>query len=191
MPETMQILYGTDLFPRDRVAAVTVGSFDGVHRGHQALLYALRREADRLGGVAVVVSFDPHPRIALGRGEGLTLLTEEEEKAALLAEYGVDYLVVMRFDEAFARMRGADFVSSILIEKIGAKSLIAGYNHHFGSDRMAVADLRLEGLEVVRIERCEVEGRKVSSSEIRRLLAEGNMAEAETLLGHTLNRWKR
>lgn len=191
MLNAMQILDGTEAFPRDRVAAVTVGSFDGVHRGHQALLRALREEADRLGGVAVVVSFDPHPRVALGRGEGLNLLTDTEEKAALLAAYGVDYLVVMHFDEAFSRMSGATFVSSILMEQIGAKSLIVGYNHRFGHDRITANELHIEGLEIVCVERCEVEGRKVSSSEIRRLLAEGNNTAAERLLGHTINRLKQ
>lgn len=191
MHKTMQILDGTATFPRDRVAAVTVGSFDGVHRGHQALLRALREEADRLGGVAVVVTFDPHPRVALGGGEGLHLLTDTEEKAALLAAYGVDYLVVMHFDEAFSRMSGATFVSSILMEQIGAKSLIVGYNHRFGHDRITANELYIEGLKIVCVKRCEVEGCKVSSSEIRRLLAEGNNTAAENLLGHTINRLKQ
>ena len=139
----------------------------------------------------MVVSFDPHPRVALGRGEGLNLLTDTEEKAALLAAYGVDYLVVMHFDEAFSRMSGATFVSSILMEQIGAKSLIVGYNHRFGHDRINANELHIEGLEIVCVERCEVEGRKVSSSEIRRLLAEGNNTAAERLLGHTINRLKQ
>lgn len=182
----MQIIHGIPDNAFEQPAAVTVGSFDGVHRGHQALLAALRAEADRLGGVAVVVTFDPHPRIALGRAEGLMLLTEEEEKRALLARYGVDYLVVLPFDEAFAAQSGEKFVSSILVELLHAKSLIAGYNHRFGHDRMTATDLRIEGLQVLRVEKCEVEGQKVSSSEIRRLIARGEYTTAKKLLGHTI-----
>ncbi|MDO4757998.1 MAG: FAD synthase [Rikenellaceae bacterium] len=179
----MQIIRDITLFPQQS-SVVTVGSFDGVHRGHQALLRALVAEAKEQGSLAVVVSFETHPRIALGRGEGLHLLTSLEQKAALLDQFGVDCLVLLPFNEAFSKMSGEEFVTSILVEQLHANTLIAGYNHRFGHDRIEAATLRYEGLRVVRIEREEVEGAKVSSSEIRRLLAEGRTAEAEKLLGH-------
>lgn len=182
----MEIIHGIPTTPFLRPAAVTVGSFDGVHLGHQALLQALREEADRMDGVAVVVTFDPHPRIALGRAEGLILLTDEQEKGELLARYGVDYLVIIPFDRAFADQSGAEFATKILVEKIGAKSLIAGYNHCFGHDRMAASELAIEGLRVVHVEKYEVEGGHVSSSEIRRLIEAQKCSEAEKLLGHTI-----
>lgn len=186
----MQLIHGARIPDLQRPTVVTVGSFDGVHRGHQALLQAAREEADRIGGVVVVVTFEPHPRIALGRGEGLMLLTELEEKSQWLAHYGVDYLVVLPFDREFAAQSGAEFACSILVEQLGAKVLIAGYNHRFGCDRMSASELRIEGLEVRRVEKCAVEGVDVSSSAIRERIVAGNIAEAEQLLGHTLNRFK-
>lgn len=186
----MQLIHGARIPDLERPTVVTVGSFDGVHRGHQALLQAAREEADRIGGAVVVVTFEPHPRIALGRGEGLMLLTELEEKSQWLAHYGVDYLVVLPFDRAFAAQSGAEFAYSILVEQLGAKVLIAGYNHRFGCDRMSASELRIEGLEVRRVEKCVVEGVDVSSSAIRERILAGQVAEAEQLLGHTLNRFK-
>lgn len=182
----MEIIHGIPTTPFLCPAAVTVGSFDGVHLGHQALLQALREEADRMDGVAVVVTFDPHPRIALGRADRLILLTDEQEKGELLARYGVDYLVIIPFDRAFADQSGAEFATKILVEKIGANSLIAGYNHRFGHDRMAAQELTIEGLHVVHVEKCEAEGGHVSSSEIRRLIEAQKFSEAEKLLGHTI-----
>lgn len=182
----MQLIYGTDIPDFGQPTVVTVGSFDGVHRGHQALLEAAREEAARIGGKVVVVSFEPHPRIALGKAEGLLLLTELEEKIELLAGYGVDCLVILPFDLDFAKQSGIDFVNSILIDRIGAKSLIAGYNHRFGHDHVMASELTIEGLKVVRVERCEVEGEQVSSSAIRRLIADKNYTVAERLLGHPL-----
>lgn len=187
----MQIIHDTTILPIDVPTVVTVGSFDGVHRGHQALLAAARKEADRLCGATVVVSFEPHPRIALGRGEDFMLLTDMEEKASLLARYGVDYLLILRFNQPLAQMSGVDFATSVLIEKIGAKTLIAGYNHRFGHDHISAGDLHIDGLQIVHVDRCEVDGHRVSSSEIRRLIAAGNHTLAEQLLGHTINRLNR
>lgn len=186
MPNAMQLIHGAHIPNLTQPTVVTVGSFDGVHRGHQALLAAARKEADRIAGKVVVVSFEPHPRIALGKDDGLLLLTELEEKAELLSRYGVDYLVVLPFDQSFAQQSGSEFATSILMEEIGAKSLIAGYNHRFGHDRILASELRIEGLNVVRVARCEVEGEQVSSSAIRRLIAEKDYTSAERLLGHTL-----
>ena len=182
----MQLIHGAHIPDLKEPTVVTVGSFDGVHRGHQALLATAQMEADRIGGKVVVVSFEPHPRIALGKAEGLLLLTELEEKAELLSRYGVDYLVVLPFDRTFARQSGREFVTSILMEQLGAKSLIAGYNHRFGHDHILASELTVEGLKVVRVERCEVEGEQVSSSAIRRLIAEKDYTAAERLLGHPL-----
>lgn len=179
----MQIIRDITHFPPcDSV--VTVGSFDGVHRGHQALLRCVVEEADRAGSAAVVVSFENHPRIALGHNKELHLLTSLEQKASLLEQFGVDYLVLLRFDEALSRLSGEEFVATILVDKLHAKTLVAGYNHRFGHDHREAATLHFEGLRVVRVEREEVDGAKVSSSEIRRLLAEGRTMEAEKLLGH-------
>ena len=183
----IRIFHGFDSLPTFRHAVVTVGSYDGVHLGHRALIDQLNNEAHTRGGESIVLTFDPHPRITLHRAEGLVLLTTLEEKAELLSRAGVDNLIVIPFDERFSSLTGVEFVRRYLIERLGAECLVAGYNHRFGHDRLDCRDLRIEGLKVVRVEACNVGGEKVSSTVIRNLLAEGNTAKAEQLLGHPLN----
>lgn len=182
----MQLLYNPDTLPDDRPAVATVGSFDGVHRGHRALVERLVAEAHRLAGVSVVVTFEPHPRLALGRGEGMLLLTDTDEKAELLGALGVDYLVVLPFDQRFAALTGERFVREYLQRRFGAAVLVAGYNHRFGHDRIAAAEFASEGLRIVQVGPCELAGRAVSSTAVRRLLEAGRSAEAEQLLGHPI-----
>lgn len=181
----MRIYHGIEALPRFRHAVVTVGSFDGVHRGHQAMVARLVEEARRLGGESVVVTFDPHPRVALGRAEGMRLLTTPEEKARLLERMGVDNLVVLPFDRAFSALSGEEFARRYLVDAFGAEVLVAGYDHRFGHDRMHGEQLeRLGLLRVVTVGEELAEGRHVSSTAVRRLLDEGRTREAEELLGH-------
>ncbi len=182
----IRIFHGFDALPEFRHAAVTVGSYDGVHRGHLTLIKKLNEEAKKLGGESIVLTFDPHPRITLHRAEGLVILTDLEQKAALLEASGVDNLIVIPFDERFSVLSGEEFVSQYLIGKLGAECLVAGYNHRFGHDRLDCRDLHIEGLKVVRVEACVIDGVKVSSTVIRNLVAEGRVKEAEELLGHPL-----
>ena len=167
--------------------AVTVGSFDGVHLGHRALLDRLVAEARAGGGESVVVTFDPHPRVALGRAEGLRLLTPTDRKIALLTDAGVDAVVVVPFDRTFSALSGVEFVRDCLVARLGARTLVVGYNHRFGHDKIAADTLRIPGLRIVRVDECRVTGLHVSSTVIRRLLDEGRIAEAEYLLGHRLD----
>lgn len=187
----MRIFHGFDSLPRFIHPAVTVGSYDGVHLGHQALIRTLKEEALRNGGESIVVTFEPHPRIALGRAEGMRLLTSLDEKAELLARAGVDNLVVIPFDREFARLTGEEFMQEFLIRRLGIETLVAGYNHRFGHDRRSCEDLKDRGVRIVRVEACDVDGQKVSSTVIRRLWDEGRIEEAERLLGHPLKSMKQ
>lgn len=182
----MNVYFGFDALPRFRHAVATIGSFDGVHLGHQALLETLTREAAARGGESIVLTFEPHPRITLGRAEGLVLLTTFEEKTALLEAAGVDNVVVIPFDESFSRLSCNDFVRDYLQARLHVEALIVGYNHHFGHDRADFTTLEVEGLEVKKVDERRVTGEHVSSTIIRRLLANGETAEAERLLGHPL-----
>ena len=110
----MRLFHGFEALPAFRTPAVTVGSYDGVHLGHRALVKRLVAEARAGEGESIVVTFEPHPRIALGRAEGLRLLTTLDEKAALLEAAGVDNLVVIPFDRAFAALSGAEFTTTKL-----------------------------------------------------------------------------
>ena len=183
----MRVFHGFEELPHFRHPAVTVGSYDGVHRGHRVLIERLVAEARAAGGESIVMTFEPHPRIALGRAEGLRLLTTLDEKVALLAELGVDNLIVIPFDRAFSALTGREFVDRYLIGRLGAETLVAGFNHRFGHDGLACDDPQVsERLRVVRVGPCTVDGVRVSSTAIRRLLAAGECAAAEHLLGHPL-----
>ncbi len=182
----MQVYRGFDALPPFRHPAVTIGSFDGVHRGHRALVERLVAEARLLGGESLVLTFEPHPRITLGRAEGLQLLTTLDEKAALLEALGVDALIVIPFDQTFSALSGADFVERILLGKLGAETLVAGFNHRFGHDRCDCESAVAGRMKIVRVAACEVDGQRVSSTLIRKLLAAGNRIEAERLAGHPL-----
>lgn len=182
----MRLFRGFDSLPHFTRPAVTVGSYDGVHLGHRALVERLVAEARARGGESIVLTFDPHPRITLGRAEGLRLLSTLEEKAARLEELGVDNLIVIPFDRAFSALSGREFVERYLVGRLGAELLVAGYNHRFGHDRMPCDALPPDLLEVVRVGACEVDGCRVSSTVIRRLLDEGKRAQAERLLGHPI-----
>lgn len=188
----MQILHGFNSLPTIATPVVTIGSFDGVHVGHRALLRQVIDEARRVGGKSVVVTFSPHPREVIpGRADNFLLLTPLARKAELLEELGIDYLLVVEFTMAFAALTSEEFVRDYLREKLAMHTLVVGYNHRFGHDR-DVADDHFErlgeryGFEVVRASAYQHEGGKVSSSVIRNLLVEGRVQEAETLLGHKL-----
>ncbi len=182
----MRVFHGFSALPAFRRAVATVGSFDGVHLGHRALLDRLTAEAQAAGGESVVLTFEPHPRIALGYAEGLHLLTPLDEKIRLLAQSGVDHSIVIPFDRAFSALSGREFIERYICGAVGAETLIVGYNHRFGHDRIGAAEIEAQGLvRVVRVAECRIDGRHVSSTTIRQLLTEGRVAEAERLLGHS------
>ena len=183
----MRVFHGFDKLPHFVRPAVTVGSYDGVHLGHRALIERLIAEARATGGESIVMTFEPHPRITLGRGGGLRLLTTLDEKIALLEQLGVDNVIVIPFDRTFSALSGTEFIDRYILGQLGAQTLVAGYNHRFGHDRIDCDRLASTGkLKVVKVGQCDVDGRHVSSTAIRRLLENGNIAEAERLLGHPL-----
>ena len=183
----MRVFHGFDSLPHFIRPVVTVGSYDGVHLGHRALIDRLVAEARTSGGESIVLTFEPHPRITLGRAEGLLLLTTLDEKVRLLETLGVDNVIVIPFDRTFSALSGEEFVREYLLRRLGARTLVVGYDHRFGHDRIGRDAIAGLGLRVVRVDECEVGGEHVSSPVIRRLIAEGRLAEAERLLGHPVS----
>ena len=120
----MQIINGFDNLPKIMHAVATLGSYDGVHSGHQVLINQVIARAKARGGKSVVLTFEPHPRITLGKAEGLKLLSTIEEKALLLERLGVDYMLIIPFDLEFSRLSHQEFIESYLIEKLGIEELI-------------------------------------------------------------------
>ena len=183
----MRVFHGFDALPHFVRPAVTVGSYDGVHLGHRALIGRLIAEARANGGESIVLTFEPHPRITLGKAEGLRLLTTLDEKICLLERLGIDNLVIIPFDRAFSRLAPDEFVRDCLVGHTGAETLVVGFNHRFGHNKQGSYDYLDShgfGLRVIEVSECDVDAEKVSSTVIRRLVEKGEMARAAHLLSH-------
>ncbi len=174
----MEVHYGFDSFPADVRSVVSVGSFDGVHRGHRLLIERLTEEAARQKAQSVVVTFDPHPRQVL-RGEN-RLLTTLPEKLCLLGQTAVDHVVVVHFTRAFSQLTSDEFLNRYLIDKLHAVAVLSGDEHHFGHNREGnpalLAERQIKSLQVDRYE-------NISSTAVRAAVEAGDMEEAARLLG--------
>jgi riboflavin kinase / FMN adenylyltransferase len=170
---------------------VTLGIFDGVHRGHAMLLDSLKKRAKELGGESVVVTFSPHPRLVVGNSpEPLLFLTSVGEKITLLERSGIENLVILSFTEAMSRMTACEFIEKVLHAKLGMRYLMVGFNHRFGAsgsgdfdDIQRCAD-RL-GFGVEQVGSLEGASGAISSTAIRKLIAEGNVEAANNSLGYS------
>lgn len=185
----MELIRGLhNLRPGHRPSAVTVGNFDGVHRGHQAVIEQLRRRARRLALPAALVCFEPTPREFFAPDAAPARLTRLREKLELLAETGLDRVLVLRFDARLAALAPEDFVRQVLVEGLGARHVLVGRDFRFGHERRGDLDLLSElgaryGFSVKAAPTHRQAGARVSSSRIRAALAAGNLAEAACLLG--------
>lgn len=170
---------------------VTIGTFDGVHRGHRYLLGRLTEKAHECGGQSVVITFDPHPRMVVEKERGeIFFLSTLTEKIKLLEAAGIDHLVIINFTPGFSRLKACDFVNDILIKKIGTKHLVIGHDHRFGSGGEGNADTIQEcagraGIEILQVPGLDIDGRIVSSSLIRGFLLSGEPEKADLMLGYT------
>ncbi|MEF2070254.1 bifunctional riboflavin kinase/FAD synthetase [Consotaella aegiceratis] len=175
-----------------RGGVVAVGNFDGVHRGHRAVLDAAREKASELGVPVVCLTFEPHPRTVFAPDQPVIRLTPAAMKARLLAALGFDAVVEQPFDEAFASLTAEAFVDRVLVEALGARHVVIGFDFHFGARRSGTPDFLIErgaakGFGVTRIDAFFDEGgATISSSRVRDRLAAGEVAEAAGLLGY---RW--
>lgn len=180
--------YGLDTIQRRDDSVITVGTFDGVHKGHQALLDYVLERARRAGGQSVVLSFDPHPREVLS-GKPMPLLTTIEERAALLEDYGLDRFVVLPFTRDFSRLSPRAYVEKILVLGIGVREIVVGHDHSFGRGGEGNSALLQElgeewGFSVDIIPAQLAERTVISSTRIREcLLNEGAVRQAAGLLG--------
>jgi riboflavin kinase/FMN adenylyltransferase len=184
----MDVFHGLEAFPAHRTPVVlAVGTFDGVHRGHQALLAHARERARILGGQCAVLTFDPHPATVLTPESAPSLLTTIDERLELFAQVGVDLAVVARFDEGTRRMSAEAWVNA-LTACIRMAEVVCGPSYAFGHDRRGNPDLlrrlgtRL-GFQVWVVDPVEADGERVSSSRIRRALLAGQVLDAARLLG--------
>ncbi len=169
---------------------LTTGTFDGVHLGHLKIIRRLGEIASSIeGGESVVLTFHPHPRMILyPDDDSLRLLSTLDEKINLLAEAGVQHLIIHPFTKAFSRLSSLDFVRNVIVNQIGTKKLVIGYNHHFGRNREGSFEHLREfgpvyGFDVEEIAARDVEQVEVSSTKIRKALQEGDVDTAKAYLG--------
>ncbi len=168
--------------------AVALGVFDGVHRGHQRILEALAEEARNLGGVAVVLTFEPHPDAVVRPERAPAVLTPLPEKAALMDQRGVQWLLALSFDRALAAMPAERFATEVLARQVKASVVLVGFNFRFGNAGRGDAAVleacgRERGYRVRVIPPIEVAGEVVSSTGVREALAAGRLERVERLLG--------
>ncbi|QDO93342.1 bifunctional riboflavin kinase/FAD synthetase [Formosa sediminum] len=168
---------------------VTIGTFDGVHLGHQKILKRLVNTAQDTQLKSVVLTFFPHPRMVLQNDANIKLINTIEERSNILEKTGLDYLCIQKFTKEFSRLPAEDFVKKILLEQLQAKRVIIGYDHHFGRNRSAnIDDLRRFGelydFEVEEISAEDVNEVAVSSTKIRKALKDGDIEKANRYLGY-------
>jgi riboflavin kinase/FMN adenylyltransferase len=185
----MDLVAGIDSLPLDiGPTAVTIGFFDGVHRGHQAVIQRTIEAARADGSTPVAVTFDRHPREVLTPGQEPRLLTTMDRKAELIAELGIEAMLVLEFDADFSRWSSEEFVSRVLVSGLSAGHVVIGANFTFGYKaagnlQMLTALGESLGFAVQAVPLLELDGRGVSSSSIRGALAEGDLAWPTTALG--------
>jgi len=170
-------------------SVVTIGTFDGVHIGHQKIIKRLVNIAKKKDLQAIVFTFFPHPRMVLQEDANIKLINTLDEKSKLLENLGVDHLVVKKFTKDFSRLTALEFVRDILVNKLHVKYIIVGYDHHFGRNRTAnINDLREFGetydFNIIEISAQDIDEVTVSSTKIRQALIEGDVKSANAFLGY-------
>lgn len=185
----MKVYNSIESFEKLPYAVVTSGTFDGVHLGHQKILSRLREISANCGGETVVLTFWPHPRMVVSEdSQGLQLLSTIDEKTELLAQLGIQHLVIVPFTRSFSELSSDEFIRQVLVDRIGTRKLVIGYDHRFGRNREGSFEFLQQnasqyGFEVEEISRQDIDQLAISSTRIRKALLEGDVKEANELLG--------
>ncbi|MCD4678834.1 MAG: bifunctional riboflavin kinase/FAD synthetase [Bacteroidales bacterium] len=186
----MKIHINPDNLPTIEYPVVTMGTFDGVHIGHQSIFNKLIEIAKEKQGETVVVTFEPHPRLVLKLDhQKLRFLSSIEEKQRLIQKSGIDHLVLLTFTEELSKMSSENFIKTILVDKIQTRSLVVGYDHHFGKDRKGDFNHlygfgKEFGFAVEQVAALEIESDAVSSTKIRYALSVGEIEKANYYLAY-------
>ncbi|WP_158990068.1 bifunctional riboflavin kinase/FAD synthetase [Mucilaginibacter sp. L196] len=186
----MKIYHNISEFKAVKNAVVTIGTFDGVHLGHRKIIERLKELADECGGETVILTFFPHPRMILHpEDESLKLINTIHEKAALLEQLGIDHLIITPFSRDFSNQSPEAYIRDVLVNTIGTKKIVIGYDHRFGKDRAGNFDdlLKLSttyGYDVIEIPEQDINDVAVSSTLIREALLNGAIELANNFLGY-------
>ena len=168
---------------------VTVGTFDGIHRGHRKLISEVCRKATAIGGESVVITFDPHPRQVLQPASDVKLINTLDEKKEVFGQMCVDHLLIVSFTKEFAKTSSEDFLKKYIVEPFDLMAIVIGYDHHFGKDRKGNLDFLRDmgnkyGFEIDQIPMQEFKDIALSSSRVREAIQLGQMPEAKGYLGY-------
>lgn len=185
----MNVFPSISEFNSSKKTIVTIGTFDGVHIGHQKIIEKLIQETKKADCESLILTFFPHPRMVLNGSSSIKLLNTINEKSSLLEKMGLDNLVIHPFDKKFSNLSAEEFVKTILVDSFNIKKIIIGYDHRFGNNRAAnIDDLISFGkkydFEVEQISAQEIDSVSVSSTKIRDAITDGNMIIANEFLGY-------
>ncbi|HZH65379.1 MAG TPA: riboflavin biosynthesis protein RibF [Flavisolibacter sp.] len=186
----MKVHHDIEKLPAFKNAVITIGTFDGVHAGHQKIIAALKAEAATVVGETVIITFNPHPRKIVKAIDPLQLINTLEEKIDLLTKAGIDHLVVVPFTPAFSELTADEYIVNFLIGKFHPVSIIIGYDHHFGKGRSGNYTLLEEqaaefNYNLVEIPKHLLDEVGVSSTKIRNAILSGDITAANKLLGYS------
>jgi riboflavin kinase / FMN adenylyltransferase len=171
-------------------AVVTIGTFDGVHLGHQAVFKQMKDEAEKVNGETVVITFYPHPRVVLDPdNKDLKFIKVEKKKIQHIERAGIDHLIIIEFTKEFASTPSEVFIKDLIVDYINPSVFIIGYDHQFGSNRKGSFELLKDlgskyNFELKKVEEQYIQDNTISSTRIRDLLGDGNIKMANKLLGH-------
>ena len=173
-----------------RNGVLTIGTFDGVHLGHQELISRINELKQDINGESVILTFDPHPRLLLNPDQNLEMITSLDEKLALLEKFGIDHVIIQPFSRNFSELTAESYVNDFLLGVINPKIIVIGYDHKFGKDRVGNFDLmsglcKVKDIMVLEISAKNMEDIIISSTSIREALISGNIDRVNNLLGHT------
>ena len=186
----MKIYHNIDEFKPIKNAVVTIGTFDGVHLGHRKILSKIKELADAINGETVILTFFPHPRMILHpEDQSIKMINTINEKAVLLEQLGVDHLIITPFSRDFSNQTAEEYIRDVLVDQIGTKKIVIGYDHRFGKDRQGgLAELQhfgpVYGFEVVEIPEQDIHDVAVSSTRIRQALLNDQIDLANEFLGY-------
>jgi len=174
---------------KEHLSVLTIGTFDGVHIGHQKIIERLNQIKSKDFERSMILTFYPHPRMVLDQSNDIKMLTTMEEKIHLLEKFGLDDLIIEPFTKAFSRLSALDFVRNILVNQLNIKKLVIGYDHHFGKNREGNFEQlseygELYDFKVEEISAQEIESVSVSSTKIRKAIENGDMEKANKYLGY-------
>jgi riboflavin kinase/FMN adenylyltransferase len=184
----MQIFNDLSEVSYDKNSIVTLGTFDGIHLGHKKIIDGVVKKAADLGGRSFLITFYPHPRKVVSKGNHIKLLSTPNEKASILEQLGIENMLIIKFSKEFSQLTPDVFIEKYIVNGIGAKEVVIGYDHHFGKGRGGDIGFLKEkgvksGFDVTVIPAYNIDDTTISSSKIRRAVAEGDMSKANKYLG--------